>query len=91
MRLGVSSEDEIVVYPTEVRNHFTMKLDNGHYGEVSISIMDGEGHVIQSSKFRKTSSSFTREVPVDTWISAGMYLLHIQFGDHSIVRRIIKK
>jgi len=79
---------DLSVYPNPSDGYFTVSLTPEGNEDVLITIQDLSGRMIYEQRFGSSGEVFT--VPVDIrGVAAGTYVLRLQSGDHSGIRKII--
>jgi len=79
---------DLSVYPNPSDGYFTVSLTPEGNEDVLITIQDLSGRMLYEQRFGSSGEVFT--VPVDIrGAAAGTYVLRLQSGDHSGIRKII--
>ena len=78
------------LYPNPARDHFTLDINNGYTGPMTVQVINLSGAVIKVYASQKDGSSIHMDVPCDN-LASGMYLVRVQIGSQwTIIKKWIK-
>jgi hypothetical protein len=88
---SVQAEKEtITLYPVPADDVMYMSIDNSFTGEVRATIFDPTGQTKAVRTLYKASPVAVFSLPVEE-LKPGMYMIRMEMGDQSTVRRFIKR
>ena len=68
---------------------FTIEISGSEVGTVSISLIDLQGHIIQSTDYQKSDYDFSQEIATSN-LPSGIFLALITVNDKTIKEKVLK-
>jgi hypothetical protein len=87
---AVPLQPSFMVTPNPVVNNFAIELNNEHTGKMNVQIVNESGQVMRSLMLNKDQTSTRLTMPASD-LPTGVYFVHVQVGDWSDVKKILKQ
>jgi hypothetical protein len=85
------STGSFAFYPVPCTDHFTVQINNGYIGQMSVKIVNQAGQTVKIGNYTKDGLYIQATVPVDN-LPTGIYFVRVQIGSQwSIVKKLVKR
>jgi parallel beta-helix repeat protein len=82
-------QSSLVIYPNPVRDNFVLQVNNSQTGSMNVQLINQAGALVRSFALNKEEISTQVTLPANN-LPAGVYFVHVQIGNWSDKRKIVK-
>lgn len=84
-----SAQERVDLYPVPAQDVTYLSVDGTFAGDIHVRIIDPTGKVLGMQTLRKETTFSIFEIPVQM-LKPGIYMLRVDMGDKSVVKRMVK-
>jgi hypothetical protein len=86
---GIAESGYFKVFPNPIADNFTLALNNNFTGKMNIKIVSAAGVTVRSFESNKDQPTSQLNLNIKE-LAAGVYYVHVQIGEWSDVKKILK-
>ena len=79
----------VSVYPNPIERYATLDITSSYRGYISVRILTLDGKITETFSFNKNSELVSRVLSLSS-LQAGAYLLQVNAGDETIIKKLVK-